>query len=455
MAITLSTLVPYFSNIRSQFQTVLSSYSSWKDEVTSSTGQLFLDFIAGIGDVNQYSIERAVQESFIETANSSSAVYMNTRFLGGRVARKSSSTVTVTLIYTGNTPNYTLPAYSNFSIDQDNKPFINLAPIVFITNTMYNIILTEGQPISQSFISDGSAFEIYTIGNNFDSSDTLCRLLVNNIEFTRKTDSLINYNSLSQVFIDRTTPSGQIELLLGNNINGVSPNIGDTVTAINYLVRGTSINTSNSNLNVICVGNNLITGTTSTAILGATDLLSLDTYKYISPRLFAANQRGVTRNDIDAIVRTYPGVIDCNIVNESNIRPGDIRWMNLTGIVVIESSSFNSSEFLSWYSTYQNMNTHVQLIVAEAVPIQISVSIIVDSKFLLNNIQSAVINEIDLFMTPKQGSLQSTFFPQDLSNSLYSIPGVKHISLLIPDNNVEILYYQYVTSINPIVNVSY
>jgi hypothetical protein len=457
MTIKLSTVNSDFASFRQQLQNLLSSYNSWKDLVPGSTGQIILDFIAGVGANNQYAIERAVQEVFMETANADSSVYALARLLGSRIQRKQSSTVTVSLTRTNISSVDSLPPYTQFTID--GKYYVNTSNVTFNSGvSAVSVDLTEGQVLPSTYTSDGSDFQIYQLGNSFSCSDTLVQVLVNGVEWTKSLIPLWNDTTGLNVYQDTTTPSGQLEIKFGNGINGGRPKNNDVITINQFTVIGNIANNSTTSIPVAITTRSDIVGLTTTPIIGGTNELPVDSYKYLAPRLYAANGRGVTRKDLDAIIRTYAGVLDVKVVGEAEVRPADIRWMNMIGILLLTSSVWSQTDqdnFLAWLSQFRIMNTTARIMAPTPLPTDVALDILVDAKYSLVTVQQLVQVAINNLFTISNGTIGKTLYYSDVIQAALGIAGVKHVNMTRPTQNIQINYSQYVTLHSLTINPSY
>src|SRR5438093_9888826 len=101
--LTLSQTTPDFESLVIQLQLFLNSRATWADLLTSSTGQTLIEMMAAVGTFNQFAIEVAAREGFLDTAVRESSVYAITRMLGVRISRKNPAGCDVTLTRTGDT----------------------------------------------------------------------------------------------------------------------------------------------------------------------------------------------------------------------------------------------------------------------------------------------------------------------------------------------------------------
>lgn len=86
--ISLSRVEPDWGSIVQQLQNILSEKKTWKDFLTSGVGQSIIEFIAAIGELDQYSVARNFEEMFTETALLDSNVLAIQKLLGTYLKRK-------------------------------------------------------------------------------------------------------------------------------------------------------------------------------------------------------------------------------------------------------------------------------------------------------------------------------------------------------------------------------
>jgi hypothetical protein len=460
--VQLSTVKSDFLDLRSQLQSILQGYDSWKDLVVSGTGQTLIDLIAGIGAYNQYSIERAVQEVFMETAVAPSSVYSIARLLGTRISRKKPAQVTVNLTRDTYAEATSIPKYSKFviNIGATNVDFINTDIVVFVAGQQsISVVLTEGSENIHEFVSDGSNYQNFVIGSKFTSSDSLVRLVVNEIEeYTRVNTALWNYDGIA-VFYENTTQLGEVDITLGNGIYGKKPAQFDNIVIYEYVLAGTSTNTNTTGLPVSCSVDSGITGLTTTVVSGAEDEKDYKFYKHISPQLYAANSRAVTRKDCEAIIKTYQGIVDARVYGEADINPSDLRWMNMIGVYAITTTNWSTdkqAEFINWFEDYKIVTTKVLYNNAQPVPIIVDVDVLVDKKYNLALVQNQVTDAINEYFKPKEGTIGTSFYLSSLIDVILSITGVRYVTYNSPSDNIKILFNQYLSLREaPTVNVSY
>jgi hypothetical protein len=358
--IALSAVQPDIRQIIEQLQIYLSTHDSWKDTITAATGQMIIDFIAGVGGLNQLSIERAVHETMLKTAVMDSSVIANARNLGVHVIRKTPAGVTVTLYNSSSSSIITIPAYSKWNIN--GTDFFNRTPIVFNAGvtTLTDQTLYEGSVVTATATSSGETFQRLEIGTqDFTISDIDISITVDNQVYTRTTDGLYHYSNSDYVFDENTLPSGNVEIRFGNNTYGVSPKIGSTIYLTYVETNGLSANSASTGLAVTCSSSSSITGITTSTISGGSNEKDSKFYKMLAPGMYSSLKRMVTRQDHVSIGSTYPGIIDVLFRGQSETYPTDKNYMNVvtvTPLATNTASAWTAGEVISSTGVYRSSN---------------------------------------------------------------------------------------------------
>jgi hypothetical protein len=199
----------------------------------------------------------------------------------------------------------TIPAYTRFisrGLVWHSRESYTIKP----TDTQLNMILFEGDIVYEEFNSLGEKYHRWFIGNPYEVDNNSIRVLIDNVFWTEAIEGSFVYYSQSQpVFIQQTSPDGKVLVFFGNGRYGRIPP-RDSVVRIYYTVTlGAAGNDSGiggdvSLIDRVLVGPNqglVLSGFTTTPSIGGEDEHSLDDIKYVIPRLYAAANRAVRRND--------------------------------------------------------------------------------------------------------------------------------------------------------------
>lgn len=235
----LTKVKPDFYDLVSALQGELKNRDSWVDVYPGATGQTLIEFMSAIGMFNQWSIEKALREAFLHTANRSSSIYSIARMLGVRIARKLPGIHTATMTRTNVsgfpiTTALSIAPYSQFFVD--GVPYFNRSSFMFQTasDTIDGVFLHQGTVYQKEYISDGTAFQQFIIPSlsPMSVSDADVYVLVDGEPWEIIQDGLWHYDATSKVVSDETLGNGDVMLQFGNGYNGVIPQINAKITVL-------------------------------------------------------------------------------------------------------------------------------------------------------------------------------------------------------------------------------
>lgn len=445
MSVTLSTVTPDFADLLSQLQSQLGALNSWKDILPSGTGETLTEFVAGVGAMNQYAIERAAQECFLETANAAVSVYALARLLGVHVQRKQGAQVGVNINSPDTAQAWSLPAFTPFQINGQTNVYSTQAISIPANDAVVAATLVEGLKTTHTFTADGTSFQRYTVGSDFSSDDMYYLVNVGGVAWT-EVQGLWTAMPGDQVFFTNTTADGQLEVVFGNGVTGKIPGNGVTIQITEFVTQGTAGESTLSNLPVVCQTDSRFTGTTTTGLANASDVPTLDILRHTVPRLYAAGGRAVTRDDYDATVRKYPGILDTNVLGEYELGAGNVQWANTVGVVVLTQTPWTTTDqstFALWLSKYAISTTYIKVILPTTVNIDVTMQIIVDSRFAQLTVENQVKTAINQLFVLGPGSLGRAYYRSDFIAAAMAVQGVKHVVLTAPAADISLGYSAY------------
>ena len=433
---TLSTIQPDASSIVTQLQADLEVKDAWKDLVRSSTGQTLIEFIANVGALDQYTIEQAYKQCFLETSLTDSAVLSIARMLGVRVSRKLPASITVSLTRDSTLALFSIPIYSQFSCG--NFQLFNRAAIVFpIGTATVNVTLYEGEIRSFTQTSSGSDFEMFkAVEDAFQVSDTDVYLTVNGVVIDVKTTGLWNLKNTAAV-TDVTTKDGEMMLLFGNVNYGFKSQISDTISITYAVTQGAAaLDSSLTGTTVSYLNSSSVEGLATSGLSGGGDPLNINSLKKISPFLYSANDRATTKNEMSAVANQYPGVYDALVIGQREIAPTDVRYMNLSQVTLLTDTVYTNpqwNDFLAWYK--QRTIYPVEFFRVDPVqfPINISANIYCLNTADLSNVQFLIQTKLTSFLAKRKGILGFNVYRSDIYKVIEeSDPSIQYIELLTP-----------------------
>ncbi len=414
--IILSTVSPDHADIVSQLQTALLTRDSWKDRITSSTGQTLIEFQAAIGAYDQYAIESAFQEVFPESAKNASSIYASAEFLGVRTNRKIGATVTVSL---ASPVNVTIPVYSQFlggGTFWYNKTALN------VTSTPTVFTLTQGKIVQLSTTGLGTDFQSFVSQEtDFVVHDQDVLVKINSVNQYVTTDGLWTRPSLDGVQ-NKTLPDGRLLLLFGNTIYGSKP-VATDVIDITYIV------TQGSDSNNLPISGRPVTLDTDPTVTGTFTVLPSGggaqspflVYKNITPALFGSFNSSVTAAQYKRLPLQYPGVIDAQTFAQREVNPKALAWMNVIKVCLLTTTPFSGPQFAAFEDFFLR-NTMYSTRIYRQDPIPVDVDVDVDvfcANFSnLSEIQQKVEDALDALFAPRQGIIGLDVYLSDIYDAI-------------------------------------
>lgn len=461
---TLTALDINFQDVIQALQSDQLTRADYKDVLVQSTGTYINEMIAGGIVNNQYAIERASQEGFLETAYLDSSIFAIARQLGVHISRKTPAHVDVSLtsITAG-----TLPAFTQFTVG--GAQFYNREQLVFGLASTITVTLFQGTVNATSLISTGDKYLplVLTDAAAWKTSDlTSLDLLVKvGADVYSFVPALWAASSSDKVYYENSTPDGLVELRFGNGVRGVIPPTGETIQVTYIETEGAAANQVSTTLSQVT--NDLIptiAGTTvdtgpyqSWSTIGGADEDSAIDFKYLIPGLYRSNTRFVTRDDYAVNLLAYPGVVDAKVVGEAELGPSNPAYQTMVGIHILYSNGLQILDvmdtgvpnivrdgILAFVNQGGMMMRHVLRPLVN-IPVTPSIEILVDRAYDKTVIAAACLQALQELFTPKRGTIGKSLYISDIMRPLQKITGVVIVDVNYPTAKVTANYNEFIT----------
>jgi hypothetical protein len=441
----LSNSKPDFEALVMQLQLFLSQKATWIDMLTSGTGETLIEMMAAVGTFNQFAIESAAREAFLETAIRDSSIYAITRMLGVRITRKAPASATVSLTRTGDTSSaYSLPKFSVFDID--GRRFFNREPIVFLSNqsVVETAVLYAGLIKVQTFQANSQVFrEIYLnepgfVVSNYDLEVVMVNPTTDSRELWLPTeDGIWTASAAENVYYDSTSGLGDTILAFGDGYHGSLPAIGFNIEVTYASTDGALGNTGGAGLQVKVVGLDSVNGVTTSPVSGGANEKKSTYYKSLAPNLYKARTRAVTAPDYKAIASSYPGVASVTVMAQRDIAPNDLRWMNVVRLCVLPEFSdaytvSQWSDFLAWFSKKGHAAVHIQKFDPIKLYADITLVVAIRQTALSSEVLVTVENNIKSLFEKDLSTLGKRIALSDVLEACTVVTGVDYVDPISP-----------------------
>ena len=315
-----------FNDIREQIKDYLRSNSNFTDfDFEGSNFSVLIDTLAYNSYITAYNTSMAVNESFIDSATLRENVVSLARNIG-YVPRSKKAAVARITFTVGPTPKLgrsvtlkkgvvALGAANNanyiFSIPED----ITVTPNSSGVAVFSNIEIFEGNVLKKTFLADDSQpDQKYILPNsNIDTSTIRVQTVATAIEEYTPYTNIFNVKSDTRLYLVQEIADEKYQILFGDNILGKRPPSGSKIEvtyletsgeaangAINFTFSGQLVQRTEGRDKNVTAGISAIT--TLQAAEQGDDIESIDTIKYLAPRVYASQYRAVTANDYTSLI---------------------------------------------------------------------------------------------------------------------------------------------------------
>ena len=328
-----------FNDLRAQIKDYLRANSKFTDfDFEGSNFSILIDTLAYNSYITAYNTNMAVNEAYLDSATLRENVVSLARNIGyvPRSRKASVATVSLSVDVTGFSPqastiklNKGLVALGTiqngqyiFSIPDDITANVDINNIANFTD----ISLYQGNLITKKFTIDYSQVDAKYILPNPNIDTSTIRVSVTDatsgtVEVYEPYQNIFAVNKESRLFLTQEIEDEKYQLLFGDDLLGKKPPNGSEVEvtylvtdgelgdgAANFTFNGNFTYDSGASTLQVTQGVSLITTTQSSENGGAIE--SIDSIKYLAPRVYASQQRAVTSNDYISLIPTLFANVD-------------------------------------------------------------------------------------------------------------------------------------------------
>lgn len=320
-----------FSDLKTQIKDYLRSNSQFTDfDFEGSNFSALIDLLAYNSYITSYNTNMVVNEVFLDSATLRENVVSLSRNIGyvPRSKRSAKAKITFTIdmsqtdarTVTLLSGQVALGAVVNgnyiFSIPDDIIVPVNRDGIA----SFNDLEIYEGVYLTSTFILDSSKSNQKLILPNVNIDTTTIRVTVTNqvSEIYTAYTNILNIDKNSRIFLIQEIADEKYEIRFGDNIVGKRPEDGSRIE-VSYIVTNGSLGNGASNFTFsgIVKDNNLLDVTSGISLPITTsksengdDIETIDSIKYIAPRVYASQFRAVTSNDYKGLIPSIYSNVD-------------------------------------------------------------------------------------------------------------------------------------------------
>lgn len=223
-----------------------------------------------------------------------------------------------------------------------------------------------------------------------------------------------------------STPKANTTLFIQYRIGGglgtnLGVNVINQIGAVDFFVNGPSdiINTS--------VINSLTCNNVTAAIGGAGYPSTEEVRNYVTFN-FAAQNRAVTINDYEAIIRNMPGQFGApakvSITENNNKIIINVLSYDSSGNLTSEVSQTMKQNLAEYLSNYRMINDYIQIGSAQVIDLAVDVQVVLDATQNQGAVISNVIDRVTTFFSPTLRNLGEDILVSELNRIIQSENGV-------------------------------
>jgi uncharacterized phage protein gp47/JayE len=309
-----------YSSIREDLLNLIPLYApEWTSRDSADFGIILLEMFSYMGDLLNYYIDRAANESFLTTASQRDSVLRIANILGYTPTDSVPATATLTFSNPTDTA-IVVPALTQVA----STTVVNGAntQIIFETNAtvtvpvavgsvpgQINVLATEGETITDENVgnSDGTADQEFVLSNSSVISNSIS-VTVNDTVYNA-VPYIIDAAGIDPVFYSKTDADEVTSVVFGDNVGGRVPPANSEILVTYRIGGGTQGNVNaNTITNILTNYSSGLTVNNATAATGGADLESTDSIRVNAPSSIRAVNRAVSLRDYGDLAVQVTGV---------------------------------------------------------------------------------------------------------------------------------------------------
>jgi hypothetical protein len=264
---------------------------------------------------------------------------------------------------------------------------------------------TSTDELLREFARNGNPLNLAKYQNNFSLGSTL--------------------KSNSTLFVQYRIGGG-----IGSNLGvGILTNIG----TITFVVNGPSQTTNNSVISSLSCNN-------TTAAIGGANIPTTEEVRNYVTFNFSAQNRAVTVNDYEAIIRKMPSQFGApakvTITEEDNKILINVLSYDSDGKLTAQISNTLKTNIANYLSNYRMINDYVVVTTAEVIDLMFDISLVLDATQNQGVVISNAITKISEYMSPENRNLGENVNISEIRRILQSEDGVISVADISVFNKV-------------------
>jgi hypothetical protein len=211
----------------------------------------------------------------------------------------------------------------------------------------------------------------------------------------------------------------------GGSGTNLGVNVINQVGSVTFSVNGPSENTNRSVINSLRCNN-------VTAAIGGADNPSTEEVRQMVGYNFSAQNRAVTINDYESVIRTMPSQFGApakvSITEENNKIKIKLLSYDDDGKLTEITSNTLKQNIANYLSNYRMINDYISIESANVIDLAVDVDVVLDASQNQGSIVTQVIDIITQYFSPLNRQMGSDVFVSEIRRQIQNIEGVISIS---------------------------
>lgn len=219
----------------------------------------------------------------------------------------------------------------------------------------------------------------------------------------------------------------------GGSQSNIGVNAINQVGTVNFFVNGPSNTNNQTVINSLTVNN-------ITAAIGGANQPSIEEVRNMVTFNFASQNRAVTINDYNALIRKMPGKYGAPaktaITEKDNKININVLSYDSNGSLTQTVSNTLKQNIANYLSKYRMINDYISVNVGQVIDLEYDISVVLDSGQNQGTVITKIIDEVSRFMAPTDRTMGQNVFISEIERVIQDIAGVISLTDLKVYNKV-------------------
>lgn len=433
------------------------SEGKWTDLNASDPGIIILDYLHALVDLINYYQDHQALETFISTAKERGNLFRLAKQLSYKVrsAKGATCDFRFTSSFHYNHP-IKIPKYTKITVSPDITYLVAEDTYLPTNAVSVDVPAVQGTVYNTSYVGTGiSRFSEIENAENQYVTLTASNIDIDTIEiynnstkkYWKEVDYIVFSDATAEVYQLELTPMNSVVIKFGDGVRGLVPSETDEFT-ITYLTTSAESGKIGANSKIDHVDSVYDNGnyvdlivSNPRASIGGTSVQSSISIKENAPGVIKSQYRAVTLSDFEYLAETVEGVLKAKAY-DINTAPDLCLHHEVKVVVTPEDIEGSKTSLIkrvaNFLSSCMIPPTNLHVLTPSPKYIKLEISIQKLDNVVSSRLEYDVREAISKYFKEISTKVGEAFHPLDLASVISSIPGVRYVSSITPNEIVNI-----------------